>query len=109
MWPVDFILWNVSACIVDHFYDFGFNVGRHKQLESILVVTQKFHETLEPLSDWLQATEKHLANSEPIGTESSKLEKQISQQKVPYWFSVLVPHAHFKLCLIHLFPKLFIF
>uniref|UniRef100_A0A8C5FBS2 Dystonin n=1 Tax=Gadus morhua TaxID=8049 RepID=A0A8C5FBS2_GADMO len=51
------------------------------QLESILVVTQKFHETLEPLSDWLQATEKHLANSEPIGTESSKLEKQISQQK----------------------------
>ncbi|XP_030234357.1 dystonin isoform X13 [Gadus morhua] len=55
--------------------------NRHKQLESILVVTQKFHETLEPLSDWLQATEKHLANSEPIGTESSKLEKQISQQK----------------------------
>ena len=48
------------------------------------MVTQKFHETLEPLSDWLQATEKHLANSEPIGTESSKLEKQISQQKVAY-------------------------
>ncbi|KAG7254918.1 hypothetical protein CRUP_028574, partial [Coryphaenoides rupestris] len=55
--------------------------NRHKQLESILVVTQKFHETLEPLSDWLLATEKHLANSEPIGTESSKLEKQIAQQK----------------------------
>ncbi|KAG7276972.1 hypothetical protein CRUP_016462 [Coryphaenoides rupestris] len=34
--------------------------NRHKQLESIL---------------------KHLANSEPIGTESSKLEKQIAQQK----------------------------
>uniref|UniRef100_A0A3Q1AK24 Dystonin n=1 Tax=Amphiprion ocellaris TaxID=80972 RepID=A0A3Q1AK24_AMPOC len=51
------------------------------QLESILVVTQQFHETLEPLSEWLAATEKHLTNSEPIGTETSKLEDQISQHK----------------------------
>ncbi|KAM4606986.1 dystonin [Polymixia lowei] len=55
--------------------------NRHKQLESILVVTQQFHETLEPLSEWLAATEKHLANSEPVGTEASKLEEQISQHK----------------------------
>ncbi|XP_026209863.1 dystonin isoform X2 [Anabas testudineus] len=55
--------------------------NRHKQLESILVVTQQFHETVEPLSEWLAATEKHLANSEPIGTETSKLEDQISQHK----------------------------
>nr|XP_054606002.1 dystonin isoform X4 [Nothobranchius furzeri] len=55
--------------------------NRHKQLESILVVTQQFHETLEPLSEWLTATEKHLSNSEPIGTETSKLEDQISQHK----------------------------
>nr|XP_046257656.1 dystonin isoform X15 [Scatophagus argus] len=55
--------------------------NRHKQLESILVVTQQFHETLEPLSEWLVATEKHLINSEPIGTETSKLEDQISQHK----------------------------
>uniref|UniRef100_A0A669BFU3 Dystonin n=1 Tax=Oreochromis niloticus TaxID=8128 RepID=A0A669BFU3_ORENI len=55
--------------------------NRHKQLESILVVTQQFHETLEPLSEWLSATEKHLTNSEPIGTETSKLEDQISQHK----------------------------
>ncbi|XP_074531270.1 dystonin isoform X14 [Halichoeres trimaculatus] len=55
--------------------------NRHKQLESILVVTQQFHETLEPLSEWLTATEKQLANSEPIGTETSKLEDQISQHK----------------------------
>ncbi|XP_060895593.1 dystonin [Labrus mixtus] len=55
--------------------------NRHKQLESILVVTQQFHETLEPLSEWLAATEKQLANSEPIGTETSKLEDQISQHK----------------------------
>ncbi|CAN9499905.1 unnamed protein product [Ophioblennius macclurei] len=55
--------------------------NRHKQLESILVVTQQFHETLEPLSEWLAATEKHLVNAEPIGTETSKLEDQISQHK----------------------------
>nr|XP_057914422.1 dystonin isoform X19 [Doryrhamphus excisus] len=55
--------------------------NRNKQLQSILVVTQQFHETLEPLSDWLAATEKRLSNSEPIGTETSKLEKQISHHK----------------------------
>ncbi|XP_070696753.1 dystonin [Pempheris klunzingeri] len=55
--------------------------NRHKQLESILVVTQQFHETLEPLSEWLAATEKHLVNSEPTGTETSKLEDQICQHK----------------------------
>lgn len=46
------------------------------------MVTQQFHETLEPLSEWLAATEKYLINSEPIGTETSKLEDQISQHKV---------------------------
>lgn len=46
------------------------------------MVTQQFHETLEPLSEWLGATEKHLINSEPIGTETSKLEDQLSQHKV---------------------------
>ncbi|XP_077469506.1 dystonin isoform X8 [Stigmatopora argus] len=55
--------------------------NRHKQLQSILVVTQQFHETLEPLSDWLAVTEKRLSNSEPLGTETSKLEDQITQHK----------------------------
>ncbi|XP_035982722.1 dystonin [Fundulus heteroclitus] len=55
--------------------------NRQKQLESILVVTQQFHETLEPLNEWLAATEKHLANSEPTGTQTSKLEDQIVQHK----------------------------
>ncbi|XP_066552919.1 dystonin isoform X4 [Amia ocellicauda] len=54
---------------------------RQQQLESILVVAQQFHETLEPLSEWLTATEKRLANSEPIGTQTKKLEQQISQHK----------------------------
>uniref|UniRef100_A0A9J7Z2G7 Dystonin n=1 Tax=Cyprinus carpio carpio TaxID=630221 RepID=A0A9J7Z2G7_CYPCA len=55
--------------------------NRQKQLENILVVAQQFHETLEPLTEWLTATEKRLANSEPIGTQTSKLEEQISQHK----------------------------
>ncbi|XP_041108044.1 dystonin-like isoform X14 [Polyodon spathula] len=54
---------------------------RHRQLESILVVAQQFHETLEPLAEWLSTTEKRLANSEPIGTQTKKLEQQISQHK----------------------------
>ncbi|KAG5831045.1 hypothetical protein ANANG_G00299720 [Anguilla anguilla] len=55
--------------------------ARHKQLESTLGVAQQFHETLEPLSDWLSATEKRLAHAEPIGTQTKKLEEQISQHK----------------------------
>ncbi|XP_074437665.1 dystonin isoform X10 [Larus michahellis] len=54
---------------------------RNRQLESILVVAQQFHEALEPLVEWLTATEKRLANAEPIGTQASKLQQQISQHK----------------------------
>ncbi|TRY65251.1 hypothetical protein DNTS_014059 [Danionella cerebrum] len=55
--------------------------SRHKQLQNILGVAQQFHETFEPLSEWLTATEKKLANSEPIGTQTPKLQEQISQHK----------------------------
>uniref|UniRef100_A0A8C0D9J9 Dystonin n=1 Tax=Balaenoptera musculus TaxID=9771 RepID=A0A8C0D9J9_BALMU len=54
---------------------------RNRQLEGISVVAQQFHETLEPLNEWLTTTEKRLANSEPIGTQASKLEEQIAQHK----------------------------
>ncbi|XP_039176249.1 dystonin isoform X36 [Crotalus tigris] len=55
---------------------------RHRQLEGISTVAQQFHETLEPLVEWLATTEKKLSNSEPIGTQASKLQQQISQHKV---------------------------
>ncbi|XP_029425971.1 dystonin isoform X11 [Nannospalax galili] len=54
---------------------------RNRQLEGISVVAQQFHETLEPLNEWLTAVEKRLANCEPIGTQTSKLEEQIAQHK----------------------------
>ncbi|XP_054990229.1 dystonin isoform X6 [Sorex araneus] len=55
---------------------------RNRQLEGISVVAQQFHETLEPLNDWLTTIEKRLANCEPIGTQAAKLEEQIAQHKV---------------------------
>ncbi|KAM6166488.1 dystonin isoform 1-T1 [Erethizon dorsatum] len=55
---------------------------RNRQLEGISVVAQQFHETLEPLNEWLTTIEKRLANCDPIGTQASKLEEQIAQHKV---------------------------
>uniref|UniRef100_A0A2K6TPS6 Dystonin n=1 Tax=Saimiri boliviensis boliviensis TaxID=39432 RepID=A0A2K6TPS6_SAIBB len=55
---------------------------RNRQLEGISVVAQQFHETLEPLNEWLTTIEKRLLNCEPIGTQASKLEEQIAQHKV---------------------------
>ncbi|XP_042313307.1 dystonin [Sceloporus undulatus] len=54
---------------------------RNRQLEGISAVAQQFHETLEPLVEWITTTEKRLSNSEPIGTQASKLQQQISQHK----------------------------
>ncbi|KAM6166489.1 dystonin isoform 2-T2 [Erethizon dorsatum] len=54
---------------------------RNRQLEGISVVAQQFHETLEPLNEWLTTIEKRLANCDPIGTQASKLEEQIAQHK----------------------------
>ncbi|NXQ90418.1 DYST protein, partial [Nyctibius grandis] len=54
---------------------------RNRQLEGISVVAQQFHEALEPLVEWLTTAEKRLANAEPIGTQASKLQQQISQHK----------------------------
>ncbi|XP_041044841.1 dystonin isoform X4 [Carcharodon carcharias] len=55
--------------------------NRQRQLEAILVVAQQFHETVEPLIEWLTAAEKKVANSEPIGTQTTRLQEQISQHK----------------------------
>ncbi|XP_038656564.1 dystonin isoform X5 [Scyliorhinus canicula] len=55
--------------------------NRQRQLEAILVVAQQFHDTVEPLIEWLSAAEKKVANSEPIGTQTTRLQEQISQHK----------------------------
>ncbi|XP_044142353.1 LOW QUALITY PROTEIN: microtubule-actin cross-linking factor 1-like [Bufo gargarizans] len=55
--------------------------SRQKQLDDILVLAKQFHETTEPIFDWLSATEKKLANSEPIGTQTGKIQQQILRHK----------------------------
>ncbi|XP_063311802.1 microtubule-actin cross-linking factor 1 isoform X18 [Pelobates fuscus] len=55
--------------------------SRQKQLDDILVLAKQFHETTEPIFDWLSSTEKKLANSEPIGTQTSKIQQQIGRHK----------------------------
>ncbi|XP_078279424.1 microtubule-actin cross-linking factor 1 isoform X11 [Rhinoraja longicauda] len=55
--------------------------ARQKQLEDILVIAKQFHETAEPLNDWLTSKEKKLANSEPVGTQTAKIQKQITRHK----------------------------
>uniref|UniRef100_A0A8C3XRH7 Microtubule actin crosslinking factor 1 n=1 Tax=Chelydra serpentina TaxID=8475 RepID=A0A8C3XRH7_CHESE len=59
----------------------GKAAARQKQLEDILVLAKQFHETTEPISDWLSLTEKKLANSEPIGTQTAKIQQQITRHK----------------------------
>lgn len=87
----------------------SWHICRNRQLEGISVVAQQFHETLEPLNEWLTTIEKRLANCEPIGTQASKLEEQIAQHKVRYsshvskiLFSIpfLVLWHKFELCII---------
>ncbi|OCT57052.1 hypothetical protein XELAEV_18004054mg [Xenopus laevis] len=55
--------------------------SRQRHLEDILVLAKQFHETTEPIFDWLSATEKKLANSEPIGTQTGKIQQQIQRHK----------------------------
>ncbi|XP_048681722.2 microtubule-actin cross-linking factor 1 isoform X19 [Caretta caretta] len=59
----------------------GKAAARQKQLEDILVLAKQFHETTEPISDWLSLTEKKLSNSEPIGTQTAKIQQQITRHK----------------------------
>ncbi|XP_067867361.1 LOW QUALITY PROTEIN: microtubule-actin cross-linking factor 1-like [Heterodontus francisci] len=56
-------------------------VARQRQLEDILVIAKQFHETVEPLNEWLTSKEKKLANSEPVGTQTAKIQQQITRHK----------------------------
>ncbi|GCB71001.1 hypothetical protein scyTo_0001434 [Scyliorhinus torazame] len=56
--------------------------ARQRQLEDILVIAKQFHETVEPLNEWLTSKEKKLANSEPVGTQTAKIQQQINRHKI---------------------------
>ncbi len=42
----------------------------------------QFHEALEPLGEWLSATERRLSSAEPMGTQTAKISQQIIKHKV---------------------------
>ncbi|XP_073339006.1 microtubule-actin cross-linking factor 1 [Pagrus major] len=55
--------------------------GRQRQLEELQVLAFEFHEALEPLGEWLSATERRLSSAEPMGTQTAKITQQIVKHK----------------------------
>uniref|UniRef100_G3NBA0 Microtubule actin crosslinking factor 1 n=1 Tax=Gasterosteus aculeatus TaxID=69293 RepID=G3NBA0_GASAC len=55
--------------------------GRQRQLEELQVLALHFHEALEPLGEWLSATERRLSSAEPMGTQTAKISQQITKHK----------------------------
>lgn len=55
---------------------------RQRQLEELQVLALDFHEALEPLGEWLSATERRLSSAEPMGTQTAKISQQIIKHKV---------------------------
>ncbi|XP_059365706.1 microtubule-actin cross-linking factor 1, isoforms 1/2/3/4 isoform X14 [Carassius carassius] len=55
--------------------------ARQRQLEELQVLAQQFHEAVEPLGEWLSATERRLSSAEPMGTQTSKITQQIVRHK----------------------------
>uniref|UniRef100_A0A3Q2EFL7 Microtubule-actin cross-linking factor 1-like n=1 Tax=Cyprinodon variegatus TaxID=28743 RepID=A0A3Q2EFL7_CYPVA len=54
---------------------------RQRQLEELQVLALQFHEALEPLGEWLSATERRLSSAEPMGTQTAKISQQIVKHK----------------------------
>ncbi|XP_036070195.1 microtubule-actin cross-linking factor 1 isoform X6 [Oryzias melastigma] len=55
--------------------------SRQRQLEELQVLALQFHEALEPLGEWLSATERRLSSAEPMGTQTAKISQQIIKHK----------------------------
>uniref|UniRef100_A0A8C7FXA3 Microtubule actin crosslinking factor 1 n=1 Tax=Oncorhynchus kisutch TaxID=8019 RepID=A0A8C7FXA3_ONCKI len=51
------------------------------QLEDLQALALQFHEAVEPLGEWLSATERRLSTVEPMGTQTSKITQQITKHK----------------------------
>ncbi|XP_061521080.1 microtubule-actin cross-linking factor 1 isoform X4 [Phycodurus eques] len=55
--------------------------SRQRQLEELQVLALHFHEALEPLGEWLSATERRLSSAEPTGTQAAEIGQQIVRHK----------------------------
>uniref|UniRef100_H2SL43 Microtubule actin crosslinking factor 1 n=1 Tax=Takifugu rubripes TaxID=31033 RepID=H2SL43_TAKRU len=54
---------------------------RQRKLEELQVLALQFHESLEPLGEWLSTTERRLSSAEPMGTQTAKITQQIAKHK----------------------------
>lgn len=57
-------------------------------MEELQVLALQFHESLEPLGEWLSTTERRLSSAEPMGTQTAKITQQITKHKVEFRPSV---------------------
>lgn len=64
---------------------------RQRQLEELQVLALQFHESLEPLGEWLGTTERRLSSAEPMGTQTAKITQQIAKHKVEFRLSRSYP------------------
>ncbi|XP_061903360.1 LOW QUALITY PROTEIN: microtubule-actin cross-linking factor 1 [Entelurus aequoreus] len=55
--------------------------SRQRQLEELQVLALQFHEALDPLGEWLSATERRMSAAEPMGTQTAKISQQIVKHK----------------------------
>ncbi|CAF96419.1 unnamed protein product, partial [Tetraodon nigroviridis] len=55
--------------------------ARQRQLEELQVLALQFHESVEPLGEWLSTTERRLSSAEPMGTQTAKITQQITKHK----------------------------
>uniref|UniRef100_A0A8C7WAQ4 Microtubule actin crosslinking factor 1 n=1 Tax=Oncorhynchus mykiss TaxID=8022 RepID=A0A8C7WAQ4_ONCMY len=60
---------------------FSSRLCRQCQLEDLQALALQFHEAVEPLGEWLSATERRLSTVEPMGTQTSKITQQITKHK----------------------------
>ncbi|CAB1321064.1 unnamed protein product, partial [Coregonus sp. 'balchen'] len=56
-------------------------MARQCQLEELQTLALQFHEAVEPLGEWLSATERRLSTAEPMGTQTTKITQQITKHK----------------------------
>ncbi|XP_060914959.1 microtubule-actin cross-linking factor 1 isoform X2 [Labrus mixtus] len=69
-------------CLGERWTDLLDKAGaRQRQLEELQVLALQFHEALEPLGEWLSATERRLSSAEPMGTQTAKITQQITKHK----------------------------
>nr|XP_006813086.1 PREDICTED: dystonin isoform X1 [Saccoglossus kowalevskii] len=54
---------------------------RRKNLEELMDVAKAFQDKMDPLTEWIEKTEKTLSSHDPVGSTPEKIEEQIQDHK----------------------------